>query len=398
MTALRERSWRVLILVLLVALVGAGCTSGGEEEPDEAGAEGDAALPEATAPVDVGAGAAGTETADDQVAQAGGGGNTLQAVQDRGTLNCGVNDAVPGFGFLNQDGEFVGFDIEFCKVIAAAVLGDAEAVEFTPLTADQRFTALQAGEIDVLVRNTTWTALRDGNEGGAFATTTFYDGQTMMVPADSEFQSVEDMSNTAICVLAGTTTELNLASHFNALGVPFEAVTFQDNDQLIQAFREGRCDGWTSDSSQLAGVRSAWPEDAGGPEALRIFGETFSKEPLGPVVPDGDMQWYDAVNWATIATMSAEEFGITSENVQDMMESEDPEIRRFLGQPGAEGEPIFDPGLGLPADFAVQVVSQVGNYAEIFDRTIGPDTALGLERGVNALWTDGGLHYPPPYR
>lgn len=321
---------------------------------------------------------------------------TLERVRDRGELVCGVNDAVPGFGFQDEEGEFSGFDVEYCRVIAAGVLGDAEAVSFEPLTAEQRFTALQAGEIDVLVRNTTWTAGRDGTEGGTFLTTTFYDGQGMMVRDDSEFEALEDMENTAICVLSGTTTELNLASRF--ADIPHEAVTFEDNDTLQAAFQEGRCDGWTSDKSQLAGVRSAWPEEDGGPEALRILDETFSKEPLGPVVQDGDTDWAQAVDWSIIATIQAEEFGIDSDNVEEMQDSDDPEIRRFLGEPEEEGDPVFDPGLDLEPDFAVEIISQVGNYAEIYEEHVGPDTPLGLERDVNELWTEGGLLYPPPYR
>lgn len=332
-----------------------------------------------------------------QVAETGGepqaqgqddeGGSVLDRVKDRGTLVCGVNDAVPGFGFVDQDGDFSGFDIDFCKVIAAAVLGDAEAVDFKPLTAEQRFTALQSGEIDVLVRNTTWTATRDGSEGAAFATTTFYDGQGMMVKSDSDVSSLEDLNGARICVLSGTTTELNLETNFAARGLEYTPASFEDNETLQQAFEQGQCDAWTSDKSQLAGVRSNWPA---GPEALTILDVTMSKEPLGPAVRDGDTDWFDAVNWSVIATMQAEEFGIDSTNVEEMQDSDSPEISNFLGE--------LDPGLGLPQDFALQIVSQVGNYAEIYDRNVGPDTGLGLERGVNALWTDGGLHYPPPYR
>jgi general L-amino acid transport system substrate-binding protein len=322
--------------------------------------------------------------------------SVLQDVLDRGTLNCGVNDAVPGFGFLTPDGDFDGFDIEFCRVVAAAILGDATAVEFTPLTAEQRFTALQGGEIDVLIRNTTWTATRDGAEGAAFAVTTFFDGQGMMVRADSAFEALEDMQNTTICVLSGTTTELNLESQFTGRGIAYTPQPFENNDLIRAAFIEGRCDGWTTDKSGLAGLRSAWPAAEGGPDALRILDVTMSKEPLGPVVRDGDQDWYDAVNWATIATFQAEEFGITTANVDDMRNSDDPEIRRFLGVQ-VEGAD-FDPGLGIPTDFAYQVISQVGNYAEIYERNVGPDTSLGLERGFNALWIDGGLLYPPPSR
>ncbi len=325
-------------------------------------------------------------------------GQVLQRVRDRGQIVCGVNDAVPGFGFVTEGGEYEGFDIDFCRVVAAAVLGDPDAVEFRPLTAEQRFTALQAGEIDVLIRNTTWTASRDGSEGATFLHTTFYDGQGMMVGADSQYQQLEDMGGTTICVLSGTTTELNLETQFQARNVQYTPLSFEENDAIQQAFIAGRCDGWTSDLSQLAGVRSSWPEGQGGPEALRILDVTMSKEPLGPVVRDGDHEWAQAVNWAVMATVQAEELGITSENLDEMLQSEDPEIRRFLGQPPEEDAEVFDAGLGLDPDFAVNVIREVGNYGEIFERNVGADSPLELERGQNALWTDGGLQYVAPYR
>jgi general L-amino acid transport system substrate-binding protein len=218
----------------------------------------------------------------------------------------------------------------------------------------------------------------------------------MMVRADSRYEELEDMGGTTICVLSGTTTELNLESQFLARNVRYTPLSFEDNDTLQQAFTQGRCDGWTSDKSQLAGVRSNWPEGQGGPDALRILDVTMSKEPLGPAVRDGDSRWADVVDWVVIATIQAEEFGITSQNVDRMGESDNPEIQRFLGRP-VEGEP-FDAGLGLEPDFAVDVIKAVGNYGEIYGRNVGPDTPLGLERGMNALWTDGGLLYAPPYR
>jgi general L-amino acid transport system substrate-binding protein len=328
--------------------------------------------------------------------QGGEGGDVLAAVQERGTLNCGVNEAVPGFGVATEEGGYEGFDIDFCRVVAAAVLGDAEAVEFMPLTAEQRFTALQSGEIDVLIRNTTWTSSRDGAEGARFLHTTYYDYQGMMVNADSEFQTLADLDGANICVLSGTTTELNLETVFRAEGLDYTPVPFEENDPLQQAFTQDRCDAWTSDISQLAGIRSAWPENQGGPEGLRILEEIMSKEPLGPAVRDGDDQWADAVNWAVISTVLAEELDVSSENIDEALESEDPDVQRLLGQP-VEGEP-FDAGLGLEADFAVNVIRDVGNYGEIFDRNIGAGSPLELERGLNALWTDGGLQYGPPYR
>jgi general L-amino acid transport system substrate-binding protein len=372
------QGWALCVLFSAVLFLGAGCSLG---DDDDNGGNGDASGD--TGQTEAGGGGQG-------------GGSLLQEVQDRGTLRCGVNDAVPGFGFQDEAGEFQGFDIDFCRVIAAAVLGDPEAVEFRPLTAEQRFTALQAREVDVLVRNTTYTASRDGTEGARFLYTTFYDGQGMMVRADSGYQSLEDMDGETICVLSGTTTELNLESRMQALGVNYEPLAFEDNEPLQEAFVQERCGAWTSDKSQLAGVRSNFPADQGGPESLTILDETMSKEPLGPVVRDGDDAWADAVNWAVIATVQAEEFGITSANIDEQLESEDPEIQRFLGQP-VEGEP-FDAGLGLPPDFAVQIIRGVGNYGEIYDRNVGPSSALELPRDFNALWTDGGLHQAPPYR
>jgi len=383
------KSTRLLAVLAALVLVLAACEGDAQEDVTTTAADG------ATTTAADGA----TTTAGDGTTTAPGDGaadgeSLLDEVTARGSLVCGVNDAVPGFGFVGDDGTFAGFDIEFCRVVAAAVLGDSEAVEFRVLTAAERFTALQTGEIDVLIRNTTFTATRDGTEGATFLTTTFYDGQGMMVRADSGFASIDDMANTDICVLQGTTTELNITTLSQARGLDMQNVTFEDNSALQAAFEAGQCDGWTSDRSQLAGVRSQFPE---GPEALTILDEVISKEPLGPVSRDGDDDWSDAVNWAVIATIQAEEFGITSANIDDFMETDDPEIARFLGLPDPTEGTVFDPGLGLPTDFAQQVIRQVGNYAEIYERNVGED-GLGLERGFNALWTEGGILYPPPYR
>ncbi len=375
----RMRFTFAALLVAVFALAAAGCFHSDAE--DEGSGDTDTAAQE-----DTGTGAGGN----------GAGGDVLAAVKERGNVVCGVNEAVPGFGVATEAGEFEGFDIDYCRAIAAAVLGDAEAVEFTPLTAEQRFTALQSGEIDVLVRNTTYTASRDGAEGARFLHTTYYDGQGMMVKSDSEFQELADLGGATICVLSGTTTELNLETVFQAQGIEYTPLTFEEADPLQAAFIEGRCDAWTSDLSQLAGIRSAWPENQGGPEGLRLFEDVLSKEPLGPAVRDGDDDWADAVNWAIFATIQAEEFEITQDNIDEMLESDNPDIQRLLGQP-VEGEP-FDAGLGLDADFVVNVVRAVGNYGEIYDRNVGEGSALGLERGLNALWTDGGLQYAPPYR
>jgi general L-amino acid transport system substrate-binding protein len=377
----RSTWWRVAALLVAFTMLVAACS-----DDDDDGGGGD----------DNG----GEEAAGED----GGGGGLLADVQDRGTLRCGVNETVPGFGLVDEAGDYAGFDIEFCRVVAAAVLGDAEAVEFVSLDAETRFTALQAGDIDVLIRNTTNTASRDGGERSRFLTTTFYDGQGMMVAADSGYSSIADMDGTTICVLSGTTTELNLATAAAAAGIDYEPLTFDGADEIQEAFIAGQCQGWTSDKSQLAGVRSAFPDSEGGPEALTVLEETFSKEPLGPVVLDGDDEWASAVDWAVIAAIQAEEFGITADNVEDMTSSENLDILRFLGQPipdpddpEAEAAP-FDPGLGLDPDFAVNVISQVGNYGEIYDRTVGADSPLELERALNAQYTDGGLIYAPPYR
>ncbi len=394
------RTKKLFLLLLALGVLATGCTSddgdGGAAE-DPAGEGGDAALPDATgavgAPTDAPTAEGETTPADTGTSAPSAGGDTLAAVQERGSVICGVNDAVPGFGFTDEQGNFSGFDIDFCRAIAAGVLGDPEAVEFRPLTADQRFTALGSGEIDVLVRNTTWTATRDGAEGATFLTTTYYDGQGMMVRT-GEFESIDDMAGTAICVLQGTTTEANLATRF--AGIDYEPVTFPDNDTLQAAFVEGRCDGWTSDRSQLAGVRSNFPE---GPEALTILDEVFSKEPLGPAVRDGDVAWAQAVDWVTFATITAEELGITQDNVEEMAGGDDDAIKAFLGQPVGEDEAVIMPELGLDPSYATDVISAVGNYGEIFERNVGSE-GLGLDRGINALWTADppGLHYAPPYR
>ncbi len=317
--------------------------------------------------------------------------STLAIVQERGVLNCGGNANVPGFGYLDPDtNEFAGFDIDYCKAVAAAVLGDAEAVEVRATTGTDRFPVLQAGEIDVLSRNTTWTISRDTSLGFNFAPTTFYDGQGMMVRKDSGIESLEDMAGATICVQQGTTTEKNLTDVFRALGVDFEPVVLADAPSTLAAYDEGRCDGFTTDKSGLVSNQILLAE----PDAHVILPETMSKEPLGPLVRHGDDQWFDIVKWVTFGTIQAEELGITSANVEEMAAtSEDPVVRNLLGAEGDLGQ-----ALGLDNDFMVKVIAQVGNYGEIYDRHLGPDTVFNLERGQNALWTEGGLMYSPPFR
>jgi general L-amino acid transport system substrate-binding protein len=316
--------------------------------------------------------------------------SVLDTVKSAGVIKCGTRDELPGFSVLQADGTHAGFDSDFCRAIGAAVLGDATAVEFVDLETDDRFTALQSGEIDVLVRNTTWTASRDGSEGATFVQPNFYDGQGMMVAADSGYASIDDMDGTVVCAASGTTSEGNVSNEFTRRGLTVEVLSFENTDLIQEAFVGGRCDGWSSDVSQLTGLRAAFPD---GPEALTILEEVFSKEPLAPAVRDGDSAWAQAVNWTIFSTIQAEEFGITSANVDEMLASEDPQIRAFLGVE-VDGA-TFDAGLGLPVDFNYQVVKQVGNYGEIFEKHLTP---LGLERGQNRQWSDGGSLYAPPFR
>ena len=386
------KRWIALLAVFVLVL--AACTGDDDTAGDDGGATTTAgggtettAATETTAPGDGGE----STTTVAQVADE----SLIETVTANGVLKCGTRDALPGFAVLDESGEHVGFDSDFCRVIAAAVLGDAEAVEHIDLETADRFTALQSGQIDVLVRNTTWTASRDGGEGATFMQPNFYDGQGMMVSADSGFASVSDMDGVIVCVAKGTTTEGNAAAEATRLGLNWEVRAFDDPNLIQEAFLAGQCDGWSSDASQLVAVRSVYPD---GPDALTILPEVFSKEPLAPAVRDGDTAWAQAVNWAILATIQAEEFGITSANVDDVLaSSEDINILRFLGAEFEtdSGTTVLDPGLGLPTDFAYQIVKQVGNYGEIFERHLAP---LGLERGVNALWFDGGLLYAPPYR
>lgn len=334
-----------------------------------------------------GGGTTTTTTADGETAPAGGG--RLDVVKERGQLICGVDGGIPGFSFVDESGTYTGLDVDICKAVAAAVLGDAEAVEYRRLDSTERFTALSGGEVDMLSRNTTWTISRDTSVGLEFAPTTFFDGQGMMVRTDSGIADLEDFAGKAICVETGTTTELNLTDQMRQLGVDFEPVVFQDADAAYAAYDEGRCEGMTSDKSQLVARRSTLPN----PDEHTLLEVTMSKEPLGPVTTNNDSGWYDVVKWVTYGLIQAEEFGITSENIATFEATENPDIARFLGQEGTLGT-----DMGLPNDFMVKVITQVGNYGEVYERNVGADSEFALERGQNALWTEGGLMYSPPFR
>ncbi len=326
-----------------------------------------------------------------------GGGGILQTVLDRGELRCGVKETQPGFGFLSPDGTRSGNDVEFCRAVAAAVLGNANAVEFVPASAQDRFELLASGEIDVLIRTTTWTASRDADLKGDFVTTTFYDGQGMMVASDSGISLLEDLEGATICVTSGTTTEGNLDDQFRARGIAYTALSFEDDAQIQAAFIEGRCDGWTADKSNLAGQKANFPDSAGGSAALTILGETLSKEPLGPVTPDGDAQWHDVVQWVVFGMIIADEFDITSENVGSAVSSPaNRNVARLLGV-GFDGNAPDDFGLGIPVDFMQKVLAQVGNFDEVYQRTLAP-IGLAREGSLNASWLDGGAIFAPPMR
>jgi general L-amino acid transport system substrate-binding protein len=318
------------------------------------------------------------------------GGERLQAVMDRGQVICGVHGTFPGFGFVESDGSWTGFDVDFCRAWAAALFNDANAVEFRGLSAQERFTALQSGEVDVLARNSTWTWARDVELGLTFGPVTFYDGQAIMARTDvvsGPAAGLEALEGANVCVQSGTTTELNLADQFRAAGVNYTPVVFEDQNAAFQAYDEGRCDAITSDRSQLATQGQAVLQNFADHVILDVV---MSKEPLAPAVAQGDDKWADVVHWVVYGMIQAEELGITSENVDEFLTSEDPVVRRLLG---AEGE--LGAMLGLSNDFIYRVIKLVGNYGEVYERNLA---VFNLARGQNELWTNGGLMYAPPFR
>jgi len=380
-----------LVLSMVVGMVVAACFGAAPTpvatEPTAAPAAEQPAAPAAEQPA---APAAEQPAAAEAAPAQQAGQSTLQIVQDRGRLICVGNASLPGFGFLDEQGNFSGFDVDLCKAVAAAIFGDAEAIEIRPTTAQERFTVLSSGEGDVLFRNTTWTMSRDTDLGANFGPVTFYDGQGIMVRKDLGVTTLQDLDGASICVQTGTTTELNLADQMAAAGVTYEPVVFETADEVTTAYEEGRCDAWTTDKSGLVSRQSVLAE----PDAHMIMDVTLSKEPLAPMMRHGDDQWYDLITWTIYATILAEEQGITSANVDDVRAtSENPDVRRLLG---VEGD--FGPKIGLSNDWAYNIIKLVGNYGEIYNRNLGPDTVFNLPRGLNALYTEGGILYAPPIR
>ena len=314
---------------------------------------------------------------------------TLKTVTDRGMLSCGVSQGLPGFSSPDDKGNWTGLDVDVCRALAAAIFNDPTKVKFVPLSAKDRFTALQSGEIDVLSRNTTWTLSRDTSLGANFTGVTYYDGQGFLVKKSLKVNSALELNSASVCVQTGTSNEQNLADYFKGNNMKYEVIAFGTADETVKAYESGRCDVFTSDVSQLYAMRLklANPADHG------VLPEVISKEPLGPMVRHGDDQWFDIVKWVLFAMIGAEEQGVTQRNVDDMAKSEKPELKRMLGADGNLGEQ-----LGLTKDWVIRIVKAVGNYGESFDRNVGPGSKLGISRGLNQLWNKGGIQYAPPVR
>jgi len=317
-------------------------------------------------------------------------GATLDAVQKKGFVQCGIGDGLPGFSSADKTGNYSGLDVDACRAVAAALFGDATKVKYSPLTAKERFTALQSGEVDVLARNTTWTSSRDSSLGLNFVGVNYYDGQGFLVNKKLGVTSAKELNGVTVCIQAGTTTALNLSDYFRANGLKYTPITFDTSDESAKALESGRCDVDTADQSALYSERMKMAA----PTDYMVLPEVISKEPLGPVVRKGDDEWFDIVRWSLFALATAAELGITSANVEEMAKTtKSPEIARLLG---AEGD--FGKDLKLPKEWVVQIVKQVGNYGESFERNVGAGSPLNIERGLNALWSKGGMQYAPPVR
>jgi len=314
---------------------------------------------------------------------------TLKTVKDRGQLSCGVSQGLPGFSTPDDKGNWTGLDVDICRAIAAAIFNDATKIKFVPLSAKDRFTALQSGEIDVLSRNTTWTLSRDTSLGANFTGVTYYDGQGFLVKKSLKVNSALELNSASVCVQTGTTTEQNLADYFKGNNMKYEVIAFASADETVKAYESGRCDVFTSDVSQLYAERLKLAN----PADHVVLPEVISKEPLGPMVRHGDDQWFDIVKWTLYAMVGAEELGMTQKNVDEVAKSDKPEVKRAVGTDGNLGEQ-----LGLTKDWLVRIVKATGNYGESFERNVGSGSKLGIARGLNNLWSKGGIQYAPPIR
>jgi general L-amino acid transport system substrate-binding protein len=314
---------------------------------------------------------------------------TLKAVQDRGHLICGVSERLPGFSAKDDQGQWSGLDVDFCRALAAAIFNDATKVEYVPLSAEDRFEALRSGKIDVLSRNSTWTMGREVGLGLAFAAVSYYDGQGFMVRNALKIESALELSEKSICLQSGTTTELNLADYFRNNRLTYKPVTFHSVKEALKAYEDGKCEAFTSDVSGLYALRT----ELGTPRDHIILPDIISKEPLGPVVRQGDFQWFTIVKWTQFAMVNADELGISRANIDEAMKSEKPSVRRLLGLEGEFGKQV-----GLTNDWAARIIRVVGNYGEVFERNVGTGSKLGIPRGLNQLWDKGGIQYAPPIR
>jgi general L-amino acid transport system substrate-binding protein len=314
---------------------------------------------------------------------------TLKTVKDRGMLSCGVSQGLPGFSSPDDKGNWTGLDVDICRALAAAIFNDATKIKFVPLSAKDRFTALQSGEIDVLSRNTTWTVSRDTSLGANFTGVTYYDGQGFMVKKSLKVNSALELNSASVCVQTGTTTEQNLADYFKGNNMKYEVIAFGTADETVKAYESGRCDVFTTDVSQLYAQRLKLAN----PADHAVLPEVISKEPLGPMVRHGDDQWFDIVKWTLFAMLTAEEMGVTQKNVDEMAKSDKPDFKRVFGTDGNLGEQ-----LGLTKDWVIRIVKATGNYGESFDRNVGAGSQLGIARGLNQLWSKGGIQYAPPIR
>jgi general L-amino acid transport system substrate-binding protein len=314
---------------------------------------------------------------------------TLKTVKDRGSLICGVSQGLPGFSSPDDKGNWTGLDVDFCRAVAAAIFNDPKKVKFTPLSAKDRFTALQSGQVDLLARNSTWTSSRDASLGLNFTGVNYYDGQGFMVKKSLKVVSALQLNGATICTQTGTTTELNLADYFRANNMKYEVVAFASADETVKAYDGGRCDAFTTDVSQLYAERLKLAN----PDDHVILPEIISKEPLSPVVRQGDDQWFDIVKWVHFAMLNAEELGVSQKTLDEKLKSNQPDVKRLLGVEGTYGEQ-----LGLTKDWVVRIIRHVGNYGEVYDRNVGSGSKLNISRGLNRLWTKGGIQYAPPIR